>query len=200
MRAGKDTAGSQLPFLFLGQELPGGLEMGVLGECVDTLTVPRSQMRAQRPRTREHLSNPKPLHHPWIPGSPSTVEGRIGRWGMGGKESGLEALPACPILAPVGLRVECPAVLGCGAFRVKIQTVPGQLQWLIALTEEVGLASSQSFSSCSPFSSPPQPSWEAQPFLLPSLQALPPTGRPIPPQLQQLNPPEAPTPKRPHSC
>lgn len=130
--------------------------MGVLSECVDTLTVPRSQMRAQRPRTREHLSNPKPLHHPWIPGSPSTVEGRIGRWGMGGKESGLEALPACPILAPVGLRVECPAFLGCGAFGVKIQTVPGQLERLIALTEEVGLASSQSFSSGSPFSSPPR--------------------------------------------
>lgn len=46
MWAGKDTAGSQLPFLFPGQKLPGGLEMGVLGECVDTLTVPRSQMRA----------------------------------------------------------------------------------------------------------------------------------------------------------
>ena len=30
MRAGKDTAGSQLPFLFPGQELPGGLEMGSL--------------------------------------------------------------------------------------------------------------------------------------------------------------------------
>lgn len=46
MRAGKDTTGSQLPFLFPGQELPGGLEVGVLGECVNTLTIPRSQMRA----------------------------------------------------------------------------------------------------------------------------------------------------------
>ena len=80
---------------------------------------------------------------------------------MGGKESGLEALPACPILAPVGLRVECLAVLGCGAFGVKIQTVPGQLEQLIALTGEVVLASSQSFSSGSPFSSPP---WKPSPF------------------------------------
>ena len=80
---------------------------------------------------------------------------------MGGKESGLEALPACPILAPAGFRVECPAVLGCGAFGVKVQTVPGQLEQLIALTGEVVLASSQSFSSGSPFSSPP---WKPSPF------------------------------------
>ena len=97
---------------------------------------------------------------------------------MGGKESGLEALPACPILAPAGFRVECPAVLGCGAFGVKVQTVPGQLEQLIALTGEVVLASSQSFSSCSPFSSPP---WKPSPFSShPSSFSFPQVGQSLP--------------------
>lgn len=59
MRAGKDTNWRSAPLPLSSRELPVDLEMGILGEYVDTLTVPRSQMEAQRPRARELLSDPK---------------------------------------------------------------------------------------------------------------------------------------------